>query len=310
MAEFLNALSTPHLAVAALAAFGAFCIWGLVGLIFGRLFTTTVDVLNEAGPQHNSSQQLEQFIMRTGHAYGALAELWPGQSQRFERLMVVAGRPLGGVDGRQFNATVIAVGAALSALVTLVLTGAKSAGLTPDASYSGIALTALLTFAFLQLAAWWHLKTLAQSVTEEIMVCFPFYLDLAVLTIQAGSLPKDTFQHYIDAAPHTKLSREFQIVLRETEALSIDEALIRMSERVDAMPVRSILRNLSQAQRTSGKLSAFYAEQAVELRQLRKDITERTIERMRVNLKVPEFLLFAAIALAIVAPALNQVDLF
>ena len=75
MAEFLNALSTPHLAVAALAAFGAFCLWGLVGLIFGRLFTTTVDVLNETGPQNNSSQQLERFITRTGRAYGACAYL-------------------------------------------------------------------------------------------------------------------------------------------------------------------------------------------------------------------------------------------
>lgn len=297
-------------ATAAMALGVYFCAMLVLQSGFGALLATR-DVL--AAPDPTVGVRLgraARALRALGVRYAVLGDFAPRYAAGLDRMLVFAGRPLGGISGRALAAglTVVGLGVGIAlALVPVVLRGAD--GDLQTGLLQGVALlVAAPVLAHLYGAA--KVSAMARAASEEITIEFPFFLDLAVLVVQAGGLPQDTFKQYIEAAPGTALAREFEVTIREVEATSVETALTRLAERIESPPIKLVLGNLAQAQRTSGDLSSFYAEQAIELRSLRSELAESAIEKLKVNLKVPEFMLMFAVALAVIAPALIQMGLF
>lgn len=306
--EIFNDIGTFGIVATCAAGAAAFFVWMLIGLVFGDAALAGFRVPEDENAPLNGNDRLARLLTQVGQAAPWVAGLAPRHAARLERLLEISSRPLGPMPGGTYLSATFVLGAVLSLVVFASIEGLRRGGFMGDQTLATVALSAGLLFVLTQFVAWYLIYALAQHVTEEITLSFPFYLDLAVLTIRAGSLPLQTFEFYIEAEPRSFLAREFRITLREAEALGVEEALGKMAARLNAPPVEGILRNLSQAQRTSGSISQFYAEQAVELRTLRKEIADAAIDRMRVNLKVCEFTLMGAIMLAVGAPVIAELE--
>ena len=84
-------------------------------------------------------------------------------------------------------------------------------------------------------------------------------------------------------------------------------ALHRMINRVEALSVKTILKNLAQGERSSGEAEQFYTDQAEELRYLREEMAARTAERLKTNIVMPVFLMLMAIIIAALAPTIVSI---
>ena len=290
------------------AGLSVLALWLAIGMTFGGAALAGLEAPSDDGTPLTGTEKTSALLSRIGRQSLWIADLFPAHAERLERQMEIASRPLGDLRGETYFAATAVLGNLAAIAVFVTAEAARRLGYLGDTSGMTVALLGLAVLAITQGAAWVILRSLAKHVSEDITLAFPFYLDLAVLTIRAGSLPLQTFSYYIEAEPRSFLAREFRITLREAEALGVEAGLMRMAARLDSPPVESILRNLSQAQRTTGSLSQFYAEQAIELRSLRQELAEHAINRMQNKLKFCEHALLAGIMIAVAAPVVAELE--
>ena len=188
-----------------------------------------------------------RVIRALGSAFGALGQPFPSLAERLDLQLTYAGRPYGGVSGQHYLAAAIVLSMMIGGGVGLFF-GLNSflrgdAGVVVGLRWwlfgAGFILIFLLT----------DVGGAAKRNSDEIEREFPFFLDLAVLVVQAGGTPRKALGKYVEAAPGTPLSREIAITAKDADATSFDDALHRMIDRVQAQSVKTILKNLAQGER-------------------------------------------------------------
>ncbi|MEP1598071.1 MAG: hypothetical protein ABJM18_06910 [Hyphomonas sp.] len=293
-----------RLAVATLVTFGSY----MAAMVVLRMLHSLLAPVSAGFDNRNLRLQSSDTFTRLLHRLGARFEPMGHAAPRYlawtDQKMVYAGRPFGGISAARYIAAFAILGLLLGLIIGGVLIGAWLSG---SAGPRGIILGFIFIFGMpilTVLLAGLVVRGEAAKVGASIVISFPYFLDLAVLVIQAGGQTRDTFREYIHAAPNSELSRELRVLMREADAIPIEDALLRLADRIEAPTIKTILRNLSQAQRSSGNLSAFYAEQAGELRSIRWDIAERAINAMQPKLKIAEFTMVTGGSLTILASSI------
>jgi pilus assembly protein TadC len=222
--------------------------------------------------------------------------------------LTLAGRPHGGISGQDYVAAAII----LSLLGGLSLGGLQAILRLADGSEPLNALmgavrvtTVLAPCVFLFMI--FGVKSQASRVAIEVEREFPFFLDLAILVVQAGGTPRQALTKFVEASPGTVLSREIAITAKDADATSFADALNRLIDRVSPKSVKTILKNLAQGERSSGEVEQFYTDQAKELRYLREEMANRTAERLKANIAFPVFLMMFAVIIAALAPTIVSI---
>lgn len=291
--------------ISAAAGFGTL----MLGLILADLVTRQTDRFQiELGAEPAQRDKTARVIRAIGTAFSGIAAPFASLARDLDRQLTFAGRPYGGVDGQQYLAAVMVlsllIGSAVGAFFAIngVVRGAGPA----------LVLAAALRWwlfgaVFLAIFLVMDLRQSAQTNADEIEREFPFFLDLAVLVVQAGGTPRKALAKYVEASPGTPLAREIAITAKDADSTSFDDALHRMIERVRPVSVKTILKNLAQGERSSGEAEAFYTAQADELRHLREEMASRTAERLKTNIILPVFLMLMSIILAALAPTIVSI---
>lgn len=276
-----------------------------LGLIVANGLTASTDRFNTAYDATVSADPTARVVRALGTSFEGIGKPFASLAASLDLQLTHAGRPYGGVSGRQYLAATIVLAllvgggvAAFFALNTMISGGnAVSAGLRWWFFIAAFVLIFLIL----------DVKSAAQRHSDEIEREFPFFLDLAVLVVQAGGTPRKALTKYVEAAPGTPLSREIAITAKDADATSFDAALHRMVDRVQPKSVKTILKNLAQGERSSGEAEQFYTDQAEELRYLREEMASRAAARLKTNIVFPVFLMLMAIIIAALAPTIVSI---
>ena len=291
-------------------------IAGLIGLgtfflllIVAEMLTASSDRFTtelEAEPQ--ARDQSARVIRAIGTTFSGIAAPFSDMSEKLDLQLTYAGRPYGGIGGREFLAAVVVIGLMVGgalglvfALMTLAQTGAAGAALGAALRWT------LLMGPVVAIYLISDIRGTASRNSEDIEREFPFFLDLAVLVVQAGGTPRKALGKYVEASPGTPLAREIAITAKDADATSFDDALHRMIDRVQPTSVKTILKNLAQGEKTSGEAEQFYTDQAEELRYLREEMANRAAERLKTNIVFPVFLLMTGESIAALAPTVVSI---
>lgn len=300
-------MSTPllPLVIAACIGIGFLCL----GMLVANWLTASSDRFTaelEAEPE--GREQSARVIRALGTTFSGLAAPFADMTEKLDLQLTYAGRPYGGVTGQQYLAAVFV----LSFLIALVLgaffgvnallTGAGTE-VAMASAFRWYVITQIGVAVFLIM----DVRSNAQSNSDMIEREFPFFLDLAVLVVQAGGTPRKALSKFVEASPGTALAKEIAITAKDADSTSFEDALHRMIDRVQPVSVKTILKNLAQGEKTSGEAEQFYSDQAEELRYLREEMASRTAERLKTNIIFPVFLLLTGIILAALAPTIVSI---
>lgn len=284
--------------------------FGLCALMLGLVAANLMDASHnrfqiqldaEAGGRDSSAR----VVRALGATFASIAAPFPAMTNGLDQKLIYAGRPYGGVSGQHYLAAAVAlsimIGAGVGAFFAVngLINGSPAVGTFVKWWFfgSGFILIFLIT----------DVGSAAKRNSAEIEREFPFFLDLAVLVVQAGGTPRKALGKYVEASPGTPLSREIAITAKDADASSFDDALHRMIDRVEATSVKTILKNLAQGEKSSGEAEAFYSDQADELRYLREEMANRAAERLKTNIVMPVFLMLMSIIIAALAPTIVSI---
>lgn len=255
--------------------------------------------------EHAGRDSSARVVRALGSTFGAIAGPFPALAEKLDQKLMYAGRPYGGVSGQHYLAAAVSlaimIGAAVGAFFALNAIVNGSAAFPTFLRWWFFGAGFILIFLIMDVSS------AAKRNSAEIEREFPFFLDLAVLVVQAGGTPRKALGKYVEASPGTPLSREIAITAKDADATSFDDALHRMIDRVEATSVKTILKNLAQGERSSGEAEAFYTDQADELRYLREEMANRAAERLKTNIVMPVFLMLTAIIIAALAPTIVSI---
>ncbi len=216
---------------------------------------------------------------------------------RIEQKLLEAGKPGGYVTGWDFLAAAELCG--LTVLVGMiglfVLAGALS----------GFAIVFSLMVA--GFALWLPHAWLDNRVSERrtsISRQFPFFLDLAVMTMEAGSTFRETMEIYERDNSDDVLAEEIRIVIGEIRmGKTLNEALENLTSRVSIEDVRNALNALIQAQGMGAPLGQVIRDQAEVMRFKRSQRAERLAEELKVRIQGPTMMMMISVFLLILGPA-------
>lgn len=226
-----------------------------------------------------------------------------GRCARIETKLLHAGRPGGRVTGGQFIAVLqlSAVGVALLMVVLMSLTVGISLGTVVFAL-----LVAAMTYGIGYL---WLDNAVAERRTL-IGRQFPYFLDLAVMTIEAGSSFTETVDIYVRDNAGDALAEELRMTTSEIRmGKTLREGLQALHDRLTAEDVQNALRALIQGQRMGTPLGQVIRDQADAMRFRRSQLAERVAEELKVKMQGPAMLLMLSVLLLILGPAfLNMLN--
>lgn len=299
---------TPELQtvlIAVLIGAGTF----MLGLVVANWLTaSSTRVMDEFDAQSETKDQSARVIRTVGTAFAGLASPFQGLSDMLDQQLTYAGRPYGGVSGQQYLAAVFVLSTLIAAaLGAFFMVSSMMAGNPLGAAFGSGIRWFLVTLIGVGGFLIQDVRANAARNSDEIEREFPFFLDLAVLVVQAGGTPRKALSKYVEASPGTPLAREIAITAKDADATSFDGALHRMIDRVQPVSVKTIIKNLAQGERSSGEAEQFYTDQAEELRYLREEMANRTAERLKSNIILPVFLMMTGIILAALAPTIVSI---
>ncbi|NNL84792.1 MAG: hypothetical protein HKP27_04025 [Myxococcales bacterium] len=214
-----------------------------------------------------------------------------------ERKLLLAGRPGGKIRGSEFLAAAELAGLSGFLVIFLLLTLAGALGLP------GFIFAFLIGGLCIWLPHLW-LDGVVATRRTEIRRQFPFFLDLAVMTIGAGSTFTETVDTYTRDNPHQAISQELRVTLGELQmGKTLQEGLTSMIERIDVEDVRQTLNSIVQGQRLGTPLVETLREQADVMRFKRSQFAERTAEELKVRIQGPAMMMMISVFLLILGPA-------
>jgi Flp pilus assembly protein TadB len=292
------------LIIAATFALGTF----FIGLILaGQMLRSTDQFSNQLEAEKAQSDPTIRTVRALGTTFAPIAAPFTSTTEKLDQQLTYAGRPYGGIDGQQYFAASVMLSLLIGTMVgTFFAFNAMLSG--GGASALGVGLRWLcLISGFVVIFLVSDVKSNAKRHSDALEREFPFFLDLAVLVVQAGGTPRKALTKYVEASPNTPLSNEIAITAKDADSTSFDAALHRMIERVQPASVKTILKNLAQGEKTSGEAEQFYTDQAEELRFLREEMASRAAERLKTNIVMPVFLMLISIIIAALAPTIVSI---
>lgn len=214
-----------------------------------------------------------------------------------EQKLVYAGKPGGEIKGEEFlgAAQLAGIGFALFLAAIFMLTGALSIAVFVFCLVIGT-LAFAMSYLFLD----------GMVTDRRIMISrqFPFFLDLAVMTMEAGSSFLETLGFYVDDNRSEPLAEELHILRGEIHmGATMGEALENLRSRVTSEDVRNTVNAVVQGQRMGTPLSQILHNQADSMRFRRSQMAERAAEEMKVRLQGPAILMVISVLILILGPA-------
>lgn len=223
-------------------------------------------------------------------------------SAKIQKKLIYAGRPVGDLTGAEFLAVVQLTAMGMFFFVMLL----TLAGAGP--SFAMIIVPSLMAGAvFLFTTVWLDNEVAARR--SAISMSFPYFMDLSVMTMEAGADFRESVQSYIDDNTGEALAEELSITLNEMKMGRVfQESMGRLAERISADEVVSIIRTIMQGDRMGTPLGQVFRDQSDTLRFRRSQMAERAAEEMKVKLQGPAMLLMVSVLVLILGPAL--LDMF
>ncbi|MCU7876935.1 MAG: type II secretion system F family protein [Candidatus Thiodiazotropha sp. (ex Lucinoma borealis)] len=213
------------------------------------------------------------------------------------------------------NAFVHYFGALISQNYRIVtLMRLRKAGLdymvSPDQFFAGKVLAALLFAAFTYLLlsmlgskAWYFmllgliagffypelwLREATEQRNKSIFRDLPFYLDIIILGVEAGTNFTGGLQQAINKATDGPLRQEFSRVIRDIRAgKPRADSLRDLADRVDSESIRNVVSSIIQAEKTGSSLGPVLKAQADQLRTTRFQKAEKMAMEAPVKLLGP-----------------------
>lgn len=258
--------------------------------------------------EQTNTEATARFIRAIGSTLRPLATPFNGLLPGVEKVLTHAGRPHGGISAQDYLAASVALSLLITSsvgaffgFVQLINGNGISAAVRSIIQFTVFGAPVVLGYFLMDI------RSMASRVSIDIEREFPFLLDLAILVVQAGGTPRQALAKYVEASPDTELAREIRITIKDADATSFEDALLRLADRLQPTSVKAILKNLAQGEKSSGEVEQFYTDQAEELRHLRKEMAARTAERLKANINFPVFLMMTSIIIAALAPTIVSI---
>ncbi len=218
-----------------------------------------------------------------------------------DRKLVLAGNPGKGLSGFEY----ISIVELIATVVFIIFFGAMF--LLEQLSLTTILLVIIITV----IVSWVSFEWLNNQVSfrrKEISRLFPYFLDLSVMTMEAGTSFLETIDIYIRDNPSNALSEELTMLSSEISmGNTFDEGLINFEHRISAEEVQNTLRAIRQGQKMGTPMANVLRDQADTVRFKRSQNAERAAEEMKIKLQGPAMLLMVSVLLLILGPALVEV---
>ncbi|MBT3983546.1 MAG: type II secretion system F family protein [Bacteriovoracaceae bacterium] len=143
---------------------------------------------------------------------------------------------------------------------------------------------------------------------DDILVGFPFIVDLLALSIEAGLDFVAAISKVIDKAPAGPIVDEFEILLKELRiGSSREEALRSLAWRCDLIQVTSFSAALIAANSVGASVGPILKGQSQDLRQKRSTDAEKKGAEAATKILLPMFMFFLpAVVIIIMAPLAVQ----
>jgi pilus assembly protein TadC len=138
---------------------------------------------------------------------------------------------------------------------------------------------------------------------------FPYFIDLAVMTMGSGASLLETIEIYLESNPGKKLSQELMITMSEMKmGKTTKDALEHFNERIVAEEVKDAIRSLLLGMKMGTPLGQVLVSQAEIMRFKRSQLAERAAEELKVRVMGPVMLMMIAIFILILGPAFIEVS--
>ncbi|MEM1410702.1 MAG: hypothetical protein AAGG79_08185, partial [Pseudomonadota bacterium] len=181
------------LIIAATFGLGTLCL-GL--MVAGWLSQSSDHFTSHLADEPSQREQSARVIHALGTAFAPLAAPFTSITDTLDQQLTYAGRPYGGVSGQQYMAAAIVlsllIGAALGAFFALNATLNGAPALVTGLRWWLFTAGGVLLF----LVA--DVKSNAKRHSDALEREFPFFLDLAVLVVQAGGTPRKALAKYVE----------------------------------------------------------------------------------------------------------------
>lgn len=266
---------------------------GLAGLLRSVLPGST----SESGYEGPAKNSLVSTVLQS------MADLNRRESMQslakaIDKKLLYAGRPFGGIDALGYLGAIelAACGGFVVVLAMFLVAG-------------NVGLAALLVPGVIACFIFWlgleWLNNLVSDRRKAISRTFPYFLDLGVMTMEAGATFLETIETYIRDNPSGALGDELKIILGEIQmGKTFEEAIVNFMERITAEEVQNTLRAMLQGQKMGTSMGEVLRNEAEAIRFKRSQLAERTAEEIKVRLQGPAMLLMMSVLLLILGPAL------
>ena len=153
-----------------------------------------------------------------------------------------------------------------------------------------------------------YLQNLISERSKSISRSFPGFLDLAVMSTQAGASFLESLSIFTDNNRTTPLGIELGLVRQEIAmGATMGEALASFKGRISVVPVQSCIDSIVQGQKLGTPIAETLFDQADTMRFHRSQAAERAAEELKVKIMGPIVLMMIAVFLLILAPAVLEV---
>jgi tight adherence protein C len=133
---------------------------------------------------------------------------------------------------------------------------------------------------------------------------FPYFLDLAVMTMDSGTGMLEVIAAYVSSAPDTALAQELSALTSDINmGTTVEAALLALEARIPSQDVTSVTRAIRQGLRMGTPLAQVFREQAETMRFRRSQHAERSAEELKVRLQGPAMMLVMAVLILVLGPA-------
>ncbi len=240
------------------------------------------------------------LVARLGRAlFGAL-----NRSKRMESTLTaldarlrLAGRR--GIDPQAFLAEAQGAGAIASVAMLLIL----------SIVLGGFGLGVLVMAVLMGIATTWLMATRVGNWISErrrqLNRQFPYFLDLAVMTMDSGTGLLDVIAAYTQSSPGTALAQELSALNTDIRmGTTVDGALTSLEARIPADDVIAVTRAMRQGLRMGTPMTQVFREQAETMRFRRSQSAERVAEELKVKLQGPAMMLVIAVLVLVLGPAI------
>lgn len=270
-----------------IVVFGAVAAWLLAPGIVAP-FATRVATVPEAPLIERLGRRFFGSINRRGSMRGYVSDL-------DTKLRLAGDRSL---TGERFLEQAQGIGLLAAAGALLLFSAAFGPGI--GVSVASIVLGAATT--------WLMLALIDNRIAErrrQLGRQFPYFLDIAVMTMDSGTGMLEVIDTYTRSAPQAAMAQELAAVTTDIRmGTTVDAALSAMESRIPAADVIGVSRAIRQGMRMGTPLAQVFREQADTMRFKRSQTAERSAEELKVKLQGPTMMLVVAVLVLVLGPAL------